>query len=335
MAKGGSAAIARSRATDLLKGKVAEHQVAASFTARSGFSGSTLRARPNFDEWHPKHDLIITDNGRPVGGVQLKDGQASYVKMELPKYPDTPVVVNTEAATALGPDCGTGAGPVRTTICRGSVESAPFSEADTRVEAATMLAEELDGPAWRSQFSSLVSAAKAGGRDGLVAVGLNLAIGYVEAKIAGSAWSFEEAVGSAMKAGAKVMIRSGLVTWAHIQKFLRYAKQAFSDRLIHTVCSSTVVATAVAEVVVETGADLIAVFRGTMDWDTLLRRLGVATTRAVGGALGAVAALALTKDAPPWVALVALIVLVWIGARLGKSVGEKLFEGEGLVPAPA
>ena len=41
------------------------------------------------------------------------------------------------------------------------------------------------------------------------------------------------------------------------------------------------------------------------------------------------AALALTKYAPPWIALVALIVFVWIGARLGKNVGDKLFEGDG------
>jgi uncharacterized membrane protein YfcA len=84
----------------------------------------------------------------------------------------------------------------------------------------------------------------------------------------------------------------------------------------------------VADVVIEAAFDLVEVHHGRMDWDTLLRNLGVNTLTAAGGVGGAIVGARLARNAPWPVALLAIFGGMWLGSKGGRLVGEWLFEEE-------
>jgi hypothetical protein len=110
--------------------------------------------------------------------------------------------------------------------------------------------------------------------------------------------------------------------------FLRRAEKAFSARLIHAITSSTLVMSAVADVVVEFAFDLVAVIRGEMDEQTLLRNLGVNTCGVIGSLAGVGMALAVSRRAPWWATIVLMLVFMWIGGTFGRRAGRCLFGKE-------
>jgi len=159
----------------------------------------------------------------------------------------------------------------------------------------------------------------------VVNFGLSVAFQTVEDLLAGKPLEFMSMVGEAAKAGAKAFVRTTVVTYSQAVILLRRAKSAFSSRLIRAITSSTLVMSAVADVVVEFAVDFVAVIRGEMDGETLLRNLGVNTCGAIGSLAGAGIALAVARGAPWLLLLLAIAAGLWIGREAGRLFGGHIF----------
>jgi len=84
----------------------------------------------------------------------------------------------------------------------------------------------------------------------VVNFGLSLVSQAVEDWLSGRPSEFLPMVGEAVKAGAKAVLRTTVVTYSQSITLLRRAKGAFSTRLIRAITSSTLVMSAIADVVV-------------------------------------------------------------------------------------
>ena len=79
VAAGVSAESAAEAVAKVAKGYVAEAQLAASVSARSGLVGSNVGAHPNPNPFDPTDDIILTQAGIRSGAVQVKNGQREYI----------------------------------------------------------------------------------------------------------------------------------------------------------------------------------------------------------------------------------------------------------------
>jgi hypothetical protein len=312
------------------KGHMGEIDLATSLTARSGLVGRAATARPNPLSTHPTDDILLGIAGRTTAAAQIKNGSTSYVSAAITsgQYEGTMFIANTEAVAALEQAGAVEKGLVPSRLSFGGIDSCSLSAADTRARTAEVLGKVMSGARFHDRIAPFVIAAKAGVSDGIQTLGLNLVVDLVEAVATGGAFDFEAAFTRSAKVGAKVALRNGAVTWSQVTTFLARAKGAFSARLIHRITSSTFAMSAVADVVIETAFDLVEVYRGRMDWDTLLRNLGVNTLTAAGGLGGAILGAAVAGSASWPVALVAIFLGMWLGAKGGRLLGEHLFDGE-------
>jgi hypothetical protein len=266
--------------------------------------------------------------GRRATAVQVKTGGAPYIADALGsgRYDNTVLIANVEAVAALEKLGASAKGAIPSRLSFAGIESLPLSAADTRARTVEALAKIMSGAPYHDHIEPLIVGIKAGASDGIQTLGLNLLVDLVVAVATGSTFDFEAAFTRSLKAGAKVALRNGAVTWAQVTTFLKRGKRAFSARLIHRIASSTFVMSAVADVVIETAFDLVEVHRGRMDWDTLFRNLGVNTLTAAGGLGGAVVGARLARNAPWPVALLAIFGGMWLGTKGGRLAGEWLFD---------
>lgn len=337
-ASGHSLRQATEEAAKLGKGLAAETQLAASLTSRSGLVGRKVRARPNFDPCHPTEDIIVTEFGAKVGAFQVKNGQPPYVQREIESGKYASIVANREAVAHLEQVGVLKQGEIPSCINHSGIQSAQLSSVFTRQETIEVLTSILEVPTWQDRLNPIFVAAKAGANDGAITFGLSLATQTVEDLIAGRCLDFVPMVGEALKTSSKAFVRTTVVTYGQSIEFLRRAKRAFSDRLIHAIASSTLVTSAVVDVVVDFAFDLVDVIRGKMDHETLLRNLGVNTCGAIGSVAGASIALVVASRVPWWLLLLVVAVGMWLGCVGGRWIGRRIFDEDTNAnpqPAPA
>ena len=326
---------AAKQAAELGKGYLAEIELASSVSARSGLVGSPVRARPNSDSFHQTDDIILTEAGVRVGAVQVKNGKPAYIQREIESGKYTAVVANREAVERLEQVGALKEGQVPSCINHSGIQSTQLTATSTRTGAADVLTATLEGPTWRDHVVPVLVAAKSGTTDGALTFGLSLVAQIVEDIVAGRRLDFGPMVGEALKSGTKAFVRTSVVTYSQALTLLRRAKRGFSDRLIHAITSSTMVMSAMADVVVDFAFDVVAVIRGEMDEDTLLRNLGVNACGAIGSLVGVEIALAVGKKGP-WLLLLVLIAIgLLIGGWAGRRAGRQIFdEDEKPIPEP-
>lgn len=316
---------AAKQAAELGKGYLAEIELASSVSARSGLVGSPVRARPNSDSFHQTDDIILTEAGVRVGAVQVKNGKPAYIQREIESGKYTAVVANREAVERLEQVGALKKGQVPSCINHSGIQSTQLTATSTRTGAADVLTATLEGPTWRDHVVPVLVAAKAGATDGAITLGLSLVAQIIEDVVAGRRPDFGSMLGEALKSGTKAFIRTGAVTYSQALTLLRRAKNAFSARLIHAITSSTMVMSAMADVVVEFAFDLVGVIRGEMDEDTLLRNLGMNMCGGLGSLAGVGIALVAAKGAPWWLLLLAMTIGLWVGREAGRQIGGRIF----------
>ena len=205
------------------KGYVAEAQLAASYSARAGLVGSSARAHPNHDAFHPTDDIILTEAGKRAGAIQVKDGLPDYVLRhhESGKYPS--IVANREAVEHLEQVGAIAGGQIPSYIEHSGVRSTDFTAKATHMEAKGLLVSALEESPHHEHVMALASAARSGAADGAVTFGLSLAAQAVEDMLAGKPLEFLPMVGEAAKAGAKAFVRTTAVTFSQSMTLLRRA----------------------------------------------------------------------------------------------------------------
>lgn len=308
------------------KGALAEVQQVASYNARAAAFGKPSRAAVNPIANAPRDDVFVRTVKKPRQGHQLKTAAPEQLRaaIEGGKYPA--VVVPTEhhgTVAALGAERGVG---VSDCLASDLMDAEPLSIVTSDETTRHALTRILRGTEIAPEIDRLAISLKAGASDALVGVAVGLVVQLADAAWHGRPLDLGEATRAAVASGAKAGVRTAVQTRMLLGEFTTHAHGAFRSRLAGRVAASAMVAGAVAEVVVETAFDFVAVLRGQMTREELFRRAGVHTCRAVGGLAGVAAACALTRNAPGCVTLLACIVFGAVGAYAGEEVGEALFQ---------
>jgi hypothetical protein len=308
------------------KGHVAETVQAAMFTARSGAMSGSHSARPNPVANARHDDVQMLCGARVVGGAQFKVGSPRYVLQALRRGSRTTLVANIETRDALVAQGAITAEGVRDRLGQQGVEAPALSGAECEETAEVMITRLLLHEPPDTGLEVLVESLRAGANDGVVSFVMRLVAEVADCAYTGRPFDGLHTVGEAAKAGVRALARTGVQTALLAAEFLSKARAEFSARLIHRVASSTLAVGAVAEVIVETAIDMLAVLRSEITLEQWLRRLGVHATTAVGGVAGVAFAYALTENEPPLARLVAGLVGGYLGAKLGRAAGEAIFD---------
>jgi hypothetical protein len=115
-------------------------------------------------------------------------------------------------------------------------------------------------------------------------------------------------------------MKGGVHAYLLVGRFLERAGQVFNGRLLRAIGGATVVAGAIAEVVVVAAKNLLACLRNQITFEEACRRIGVATFSAAGGVAGLVVAMRATRGMHP----VAQMILCALGAAAGGYGGNRL-----------
>jgi hypothetical protein len=115
-------------------------------------------------------------------------------------------------------------------------------------------------------------------------------------------------------------LKVGVQAYLLVSRFLERAGHAFNGRLLRAIGGATLVAGAVAEVVVAAAQSLLACLRDEISFEEALRRVGVAAFSAAGGVAGFALALRATRGMHPLLQLL----LCAVGAAGGGYAGHKV-----------
>lgn len=302
------------------KGHIAELHQAATFTAEAGARLRSLSARPNPRANDPIIDVEVRRGGRTRGGAQVKVGSPSYVRRAVEKTRAKKVIVNHEAFEVLAPVLPSSAS---TRLAHRGAMAGAVSADECHRSARQAIVTALGG--YPSHLDELVRCATAGAKSGLESAAISLIEDLLGAFATASPFQAERAVSRALAQGARAGARGTVQSLLLVRRFVSEAKAQFSDRLLHRIARSTIVVGAIADVVVETAIDLHAVLTRKMTLDDLVRRFGVHTTTAAGGALGVALAVHLTRGSHPALQLLAVLGLGYLGSSGGRKLGVELF----------
>ncbi len=320
------------------KGHVAELAQAASFSARSGALGRDAVATLSKSASDPVADLRVTSGGRIRKRVQVKVGQPRYVlrAARSRRYPH--IVANTEAKRALEELGFEEAFHIADHLYLDGHRAETLSAHDAQRRAIVALERDLDEALPFGARDILSEMGRASVKEGATTFAMALTLGVVERVWSGVRFDLPSLAREALGAAARGAVRAGVQTGALALKFVAEAKSAFAARVLHRVAKSAHVVGAIAEVVVETSLDFLAVLRDRLTFEDFLRRVGVHTFTAAGGALGLWLAAEVTRGEPWWVQLLAMGIGGWGGSTLGRSAGVALFipdEAPALLPIAA
>lgn len=324
MASGADAMTASVVAAAQGKGHVAELAQSAHFTASSAALGGPHHARPNPLANDPRVDVEVRRGRARVSGSQVKVGSPQYVRRAVRAGKYENLIVNAESFEHVAHAPG-----VTDRLGHAGIAAPQLTADEVETTATDALHRMLTERDVATQLDALVRAGQAGLRDGVVSFGLGLVEQVADAVFRRLPLDVRAAVRAALSGAARSAARTGIEAWMLLRRFAEKAGAAFSSRLLHRIARSRLTASAVAEVVVETAIDLVAVLRRQMSFEQLLRRFGVHVTTAGGGALGAAAGLALTRGRPSWLRVLAVLLGGWVGSHGGRALGEGLF-----LPAP-
>lgn len=304
------------------KGAYGEVQQVASFNGRAAALGKPTRAKVNRVANAPRDDAFIRTVGRATEGRQFKNAKPAQLERAISSQAYDHVVVPTEHCGAVQDVAARNGVTISDRLGTDLVAAEPMSiEASTEI-TTELLERILRGDALASEVDRLGIALKAGAGDALVTMSLQLV-----AEVADAAWhrrpiDLKEAATVALVSGLKAGARTSIQTRILLSEFTATAQAAFRLRLVQRVTASTLVAGAVAELVVETAFDFVAVLRGEMTHAELLERFGVNAFRAAGGLAGAALACAVTRWAPAWVTVILILVFSFILAWLAEKAGR-------------
>lgn len=318
--RGASVEAAVNAAATFGKGHMAELRSAVEFTVNAGCVGVAARVQPNALPNHPHDDLVISTLAGHKG-VQVGVGSLGYLgKKALGSKADL-LLVPEDAVNALG-----GLGPP--VVGRIEVDGAQSKvlRAEVAIEDAKQnLRRALAGDVRVSEFAKLGVSAYAGAvaaRDGFVA---SLLFDAVERFVTSRSFDAQVMLEDALLAGARSGVRTALQTYVSVDKFLSVAKEAFNAKIAQQVAKGLSWTGVVADVVVSTAADLWSWLKGEIEFEEVLRRAGVHVASAVGGLMGGAAMLYAFRGTHPVVAVLAMLLGGYLGSRLGKHVGQELF----------
>ena len=126
--------------------------------------------------------------------------------------------------------------------------------------------------------------------------------------------------------GATAYAKAGMQTAIVLSRFSKSARAAYSAGLVRKVANTTLVAGAIAEVVISAAIDMAKLLRGEIPKDEFLKRFMVTAATATSAALGAYAASRVLADAPPAFRFVGVLLGGAGGGWLGRELAERLLE---------
>jgi hypothetical protein len=308
------------------KGHIGETLQAAGFAARSGALQRPDDARPNPVANDPSTDVQVRRGAKVVYGAQLKVGSDQYVLRAIEKGGYTALVANAEARETLLARGLIDADEVSDHLGYQGIESGTLTAAECEETAVDLITRILRREAPNSELGLLLHSLRAGAHDGAISFTLALVAEVADCVYTGRPFEGRRAGVDAAKSGMRSLARTSLQTRIMVGNFMSQARAAFSGRLIHRVARSALVAGAVAEVVLETAIDLLAVLRSEMTMQQWLARAGVHVTTAAAGAAGVALACAVTQGAPWWAQLGVCLLAGYGGAQLGRAVGKSIFD---------
>ena len=299
------------------------------FTIAAAFLGQAERARPSVSPSDPLTDVEILRGTRVArdGRRQLKVGTAGYVRGAVAegKYEAAGIelVANVEALDELA----VAGFPVPATV----VDRVQYGEAGARqLRADESLEQAVDGLArcltrrtTLTHVELVIESARAGLGDGLFALIFGLGQSLAAGRPAREGW--EKVLGDAVAGAGRAYARSTLQTAIVLFRFDARARATYSAGLVRRLANTTVVAGAVAEVVVESAIDMARLIRGEITKDDLLKVV-VHTTTAAGVAAGTLLMRALFSGAAWWVQGIFMILGGLGGGAVGRRVGQRIVE---------
>jgi hypothetical protein len=304
------------------KGVYAEAAQVASFNARAAAHMKPQRAGLNGRMNAPDFDVWLCEPGKRRVGHQLKTAGQSVIRKAVVSGNHDALVVPTEEIAASMPEAALYDVQLRDCVASETVSAEPVSSRAYEAETRDVLTRLLQGHDLVTEVERLGIAFKAGAQDALVATTISAALQVADALHQGRPLDLGSIARTAVISGAKSGARTLVQTHAMLGEFSMAAHASFRSRLVHRVAARTVVAGAVAEVVVETALDLAEWMNGEITRDELFRRFGITCFRAAGGAAGALAALFLARNMNPWVTFFACLGGGLAGAYLGEKFGE-------------
>lgn len=316
------------RAAKICKGNTAELVQALEFTIASGVAGARERAVLSRNVSDPVSDLAIMRGTRAVHGGhrQIKVGSDRYVRdaIRKGKYAAAGVdlVANCEALAGLRERGLPEAADVADRVRHGSMAAPQLRADQSEAQAVRGLEQALMRRTTITRIGILVEAATSGIDDGLFTFVWNLAVAAFEGRVTRGGWL--DIVRESAVRGATAYATTGVQTAIVLSQFNKAARAAYSAGLVRRVASTTLVAGAIAEVVVSAVIDMVKLLRGEIPKDEFLKRLVVTGVTAAGAAGGAFAASRLLADEPPAVRLLGMLAGTAGGGWLGRELGKRL-----------
>jgi hypothetical protein len=308
------------------KGPAAELSQACSFCVASGGRGQKEKCRLNPKANDPLVDLQVTCGRWVLRGVQVKVGRPQYVRaaIESGKYP-SPIVANAEACDALFFGDLFSSADVMDRLLSHGTAAEQLTEKKSIALCEAGLRRILRNKKTLKRLDQIAIALASGRHDAVANFAAALADGLIYAR---GAEDVENALRDALSVGARAYARATLHHLFLIVWFDHHARSRYSSALIHRTAAMSLVAGEVAEAVVESVVDLVALARGEIDEATFWRRLAVTGMRAAGGTLVGNLVSHVTRDLPHPVQGVLTLAAEWAGREYFGALGERWFGDE-------
>jgi hypothetical protein len=306
------------------KGHVAELRLAAEHSLDCGLRGHDYHTAPNRLANDPHRDLEIWDrHGKVVNDAQVGVGSDRYLRRKILRSQARQVIVNSEAHDALGR-----AGDLAHSLSSDHLEHRGTSsgslsggrvheEAEDILEAA--LLETPSVPEWFKVSISLSAAMSAT----VVTFARSLLVGAVERLHSGQPFD-RSLVENAFRSGIPAFAKGGVQSYLLVNRFLGAAGPGFDGRLLSKLGKTAAVASAIAEVVVDTAMEVLACLRGEIDFAELCRRTLMAVVSAGGALLAFAVAARATTGLHPWLSMLLTALAALAGAHLARKGAEAL-----------
>jgi len=324
VSRGRSTADAARLAAKQGKGHMAELRVASEHTIDSGLRGSLLESRPNAVANDPVADIEVLLMGKRISGAQVGVGSPAYIRNKVNTSRASKIVVNSEARNSFANSDKLAYDRSSDRLHHEGTTSSPLRSAQVEDEATRTLEGVLLSSPNVPSFFQLEVVATAGMKSAASSFSRTLLLRVVERLHRGMALD-RELVDEAIGAGVDGFFKASVQTYLQTSQFLDVAGACFDSRLLKKLGGRVVIASAIADVVIETARDIISWVRGELTFEDVARRAGVTICASGGAVAGWVLASRTAAGMGPIAALALTLAGSWAGARLGEWIGEELF----------
>jgi hypothetical protein len=220
-----------------------------------------------------------------VNGAQVGVGGTDYLRRKVLSSKAPQVVIDTDARGAFQNAGDPAFDLSNDRLVHNDTHSGALSAAKVEAESREVLEGMLLGAPSVPEWFKLSIAVDAGIEASILAAGRSLLFGVVGRLHAGQPLD-QQLIDDAFVVGQDAFLKSGVHAYMMVSRFLERAGRAFNGRLLKAIGGATVVAGAIAEVVVATAKNLVACLRDEITFEEACRRVGVAAFSAAGGAAG-------------------------------------------------